>query len=221
MSRRTAPAEPDAGAPPASSTLRAALERAVPVAVLLVPIGAWLARWQGWPQVGDALALVVVVAVTTGVVRTLGATMAMRLAAMVVVVVAALLHAGVPAAFLPPIAINLAFSFVFAATLRDGEPLIERFARRGGASITPRTARYCRNLTAAWAAWLALLAATGVGIALSHDERVGASWALVNYALVGGFFAAEFAWRRHRSPDAGGWWAHVRNARGGWRTPRG
>ena len=100
-------------------------------------------------------------------------------------------------------------------------PLIERFARRGGASITPRTARYCRNLTAAWAAWLALLAATGVGIALSHDERVGASWALVNYALVGGFFAAEFAWRRHRSPDAGGWWAHVRNARGGWRTPRG
>jgi len=221
MSRRTARAERDASAPPAVGASRAVLRKVAPVAVLLVPLGAWLARWNGWPHVGDALALVVVVAVTVGVVRTLGAITAVRLAMAVAALVAGMLYVGLPAAFLPPVAINLAFAFVFAATLRDGPPLIERFARMSGATITPEKARYTRRLTAAWAAYLTALAVVGAAIALTRDERLGAWWSVLDYALVGVFFAAEHAWRRRRAPAAGSWWAHVRNVRAGWRAPRG
>ena len=221
MSRRTAPAERDARAQAAPSVVRAAAAKVASVLVVLVPLSAWLARWAGWPRLGNALALLVVAAVTGGVVRTLGLAMAAGLALVVGAVGLAIVLAGLPAAFLPPVTINLAFAFVFAATLRGDMPLIERFARRAGATITPQKARYCRRVTTAWALFLAVLALVGLGIALSHDERLGAWWAIADYALVGAFFAVEFAWRRLRSTTAGGWWSHVRNVRAGWRAPRG
>jgi len=221
MSRRTAPAERDARAKAAQSVVRAAAAKAASLLVVLVPLSAWLARWAGWPRVGDALALLVVAAVTLGVVRMLGLAMAGGLALAVGAVGLAIVLAGLPAAFLPPVTINVAFAFVFAATLRGDMPLIERFARRAGATITPQKALYCRRVTAAWALFLALLAAVGLCIALSRDEALGAWWAIADYALVGAFFGAEFAWRRLRSATVGGWWAHVRNVRAGWRAPRG
>jgi uncharacterized membrane protein len=221
MSRRTAPAERDARAEAAPRAIRAAVAKAASALVVVVPLSAWLARWAGWPRLGDALALVVVAAVTAGVVRTLGLAMAAGLALTVGAVALAIVVAGLPAAFLPPVTINVAFAFVFAATLRGDMPLIERFARRAGSTITPQKARYCRRVTTAWALYLALLAAIGLGIALSRDERLGAWWAIADYALVGAFFAVEFAWRRLRSTTAGGWWSHVRNVRAGWRAPRG
>jgi len=221
MSRRTAPAERDARAKAAPSVARAAAPKVASVLIVLVPLSAWLARWAGWPRVGDALALAVVAGVTAGVVRTLGAVVAAGLALVVGAVGLAIVLAGLPAAFLPPITVNVAFAVVFAATLRGGMPLIERFARRAGATITPEKARYCRRITAAWSIYLGVLAVAGACIALSRDEALGAWWAAADYVLVGGFFAVEFAWRRWRSTSAGGWWSHVRNVRSGWRAPRG
>ena len=221
MSRRTAPAERDARAEAAPRAVRAAAAKAASALVVLVPLSAWLARWAGWPRLGDALAL-------AGRGRRHGRRRpharprdGRRARDHVGAVGLAIVLAGLPAAFLPPVTINVAFAFVFAATLRGDMPLIERFARRAGATITPQKARYCRRVTAAWALYLAVLAAVGLGIALSRDERLGAWWAIADYALVGAFFGVEFAWRRLRSTTAGGWWSHVRNVRAGWRAPRG
>jgi uncharacterized membrane protein len=221
MSRRTAPAERDASAKPAPRVARAVAAKVASAVVVIVPLCAWLARWRGAPRLGDALALLVVAAVMAGVVRTLGVAMTAGLVVGVGGIGAAIAAAGLPAAFLPPITINFAIALVFAATLSRGTPLIERFARRAGSVITPEKARYCRRLTATWAVYLFVLAAVGVGVAMSRDEMLGAWWAIADYALVGAFFAVEFLWRRYRSTTAGGWWSHVRNVRAAWRTPRG
>jgi len=221
MSRRTAPAERDASAKAAPRVARAAAAKVASALVVAVPLCAWLARWRGAPRLADALALLVVAGVTAGVVRTLGVAVAVGLVLVVGTVGASIALAGLPAAFLPPITINIAIAVVFASTLRRGPPLIERFARRAGSAITPQKARYCRRLTGAWALYLAVLAAVGVGVAMSRDESLGAWWAVADYALVGAFFGVEFVWRRYRSTTAGGWWSHVRNVRAGWRAPRG
>ena len=75
-----------------------------------------------------------------------------------------------------PVLLNLVLCFLFARTLRAGsEPLVTRFARaeRGG-ELPAELARYTRRLTAAWAAFFALMAATSAGLALWGS--LGALW---------------------------------------------
>jgi uncharacterized membrane protein len=100
-----------------------------------------------------------------------------------------------------PVLLNLILCVLFARTLRGGgEPLITRFARvaRGG-SLPAELARYTRRLTAAWAAFFALMAMTSAALALWGSF---AAWSLftnvLNYVLVAVFFVAEYAYRRVR-----------------------
>jgi uncharacterized membrane protein len=100
-----------------------------------------------------------------------------------------------------PVLINLILCLLFARTLfGGGEALISRFARidRGGV-LPAELARYTRRLTAAWAAFFALMAATSAGLALWGSF---AAWSLftnvLNYVLIAAFFVAEYAYRRLR-----------------------
>jgi uncharacterized membrane protein len=114
-------------------------------------------------------------------------------------------------------------AWCFARTLREGEvPLITRIVaaieRRPPGQLEPAILDYTRRLTAAWAALLAALALTnavlallavpdGVLARLGHTpawaiERAQWSWFanLIDYALIGLFFCAEFWWRQRRFP---------------------
>jgi uncharacterized membrane protein len=100
-----------------------------------------------------------------------------------------------------PVLLNLILCLLFARTLfGGGEALISRFARveRGGA-LPAALARYTRHLTAAWAAFFALMGATSAGLAIWGSF---AAWSLftnvLNYVLIAAFFLAEYAYRRLR-----------------------
>ncbi len=100
-----------------------------------------------------------------------------------------------------PVLLNLILCFLFVRTLSAAsEPLITRFARveRGG-ELPAELARYTRRLTAAWAAFFALMAGASAALALWGSF---AAWSLftniLNYALVVAFFVAEYAYRRLR-----------------------
>jgi uncharacterized membrane protein len=190
--------------------------------LLALPLGGWLARAGGWPALGNALSLAVVAAALAALIRGAGAR-----AATVTVVAALVLGAlaawlRLPPVYWPAVAINLALAGLFAASLFRGEPLIARFARRETGILTAEAERYCRRLTVAWAAWLALLAAAGVAIAAHGDERLGAWWCgAIDYLLVAALFVGELAYRRARGAPSAGLVAQVRNVRGVLRERRG
>lgn len=103
--------------------------------------------------------------------------------------------------FTPPLVLNLALCAAFAGTLHGGrEALVSRFARaeRGG-DLPPDLVRYTRRLTAAWAGFFAMMAATSLSLALWGTIF---SWSLftnlVNYVLVVLFFVLEYSYRRVR-----------------------
>jgi uncharacterized membrane protein len=131
-------------------------------------------------------------------------------------------HAAVPL-LLVPVVFVLGVAWLFARTLRAGSvPLISRIVigLEGGdaLAVSPDLQRYARNLTAAWAAVLLAMAAANLVLAMLASpggllESIGAtppwpitraqwSWFanLLNYGVVGGFFAAEFSVRQRRFP---------------------
>ena len=83
----------------------------------------------------------------------------------------------------------------FALSLR-GTPLVERFARRMGASLDAGGREYCRKATVAWTVFLAAHFAVTVATVFLSLE----TWALYNgciaYVLIGAMFLGEFAVRR-------------------------
>ncbi|WP_052338319.1 hypothetical protein [Luteimonas huabeiensis] len=131
-------------------------------------------------------------------------------------------HAGIPLLLVPVAFIGL-IAWVFARTLRAGrQPLIARIVGalegRPGEALAPELAAYTRALTAAWA-WLlgllalfnlvlaaiavpdGLLASLGVAPPVSIT-RTQWSWCanLLNYGVVAGMFAGEYAYRARRFP---------------------
>jgi uncharacterized membrane protein len=124
------------------------------------------------------------------------------------------------ATYAPAVGFNLAMAAVFGASLRRGEPLVMRFARMEGAEPTLDVARYCRRLTAVWAAWLALLGVAGIAIAWHGDDRLGAWWCgALNYLLIALLFVGERAYRRARGQVPAGLLAQARNVRRALRSP--
>ncbi len=122
---------------------------------------------------------------------------------------------------LAPTAFIVLVAFVFGRSLAAGRtPLISKIvmALEGG-SAPPELLRYTRNLTAAWAWALGLLAAINLvlsliavpdGLLAQFGVRAPVtitqtqwSWFanVFNYGLIGGFFAIEFAIRKRRFPD--------------------
>jgi uncharacterized membrane protein len=131
-------------------------------------------------------------------------------------------HAGLPL-LLAPVAFVAAVAWVFLRSLRSprGALITRIVAALDGctvATLAPELVAYSRGLTLAWALalgalgtinlLLALVAVPGglldgVGIAPPLAiTRAQWSWFanLANYGIVGGFFAIEFAWRKHRFP---------------------
>lgn len=125
---------------------------------------------------------------------------------------------------LPPVVFTALAGLYFLRSLRPGHlPLIERIVRATNAGELPEpgVAAYARHLTQAWSALLLGLAALnlllallaqpgGLLLAFGLNPPVGvplAWWSVfangINYMLIGGFFVAEYAYRRHR-------FAHVR-----------
>jgi len=125
--------------------------------------------------------------------------------------------------FLPPVALNAAFAWLFGHTLGAGRmPLIERIVRLLHPPSEPLPAGvlpYARRLTAVWTALFACLALVNAVLALCAVPggvlgRIGiappwpvplAAWSwfanVLNYLLVAALFALEYAYRRRRFPD--------------------
>lgn len=132
-------------------------------------------------------------------------------------------HAAVPL-LLVPVVFVLAIAWVFARTLRKGAtPLITRIlmGMEGVAAVeavSPELRAYTRGLTATWAIVLLAMAVASLVLALiaSPDgllESLGVpspwpitqqqwSWVanILNYGVIGGVFAVEFAIRQRRFP---------------------
>ncbi|MFL6585569.1 MAG: ketosynthase [Luteimonas sp.] len=132
-------------------------------------------------------------------------------------------HAALPL-LLVPVVFVLGIAWIFARTLRPGRtPLITRIVLGieggdGPDALDPDLRRYTRNLTAAWAGVLLLMAGANLLLALIASpsgllESIGVAsplpitqeqwslWAnLLNYGVIGGFFIIEFAFRKRRFP---------------------
>lgn len=97
-----------------------------------------------------------------------------------------------------PALVNAGLLLSFAATLRSGPTMIEKFARMRIPDLQPRAVRYTRRVTQVWCAFFALNGLTAVVAALAWSRG---AWALYNgviaYVLVGVLIAAEAAFR-HR-----------------------
>ncbi len=111
------------------------------------------------------------------------------------------LTVAVPLAlYLPPVLIPLALAWLFARSLLPGRrPLIQAFVQDVMGDRRPAKVAYARRLTTVWALVLGMLATEALALALFAPPSL---WSLmtngVNYAIVAGVFALEFAWRCHR-----------------------
>jgi uncharacterized membrane protein len=95
-----------------------------------------------------------------------------------------------------PVLINAGLLATFASSLR-GTPMVERFARAAGASMSAARIRYCRTVTRVWCAFFVANGAIAAAIAGCGSLEW---WALYNggiaYALMALLFAGELLARR-------------------------
>lgn len=138
-----------------------------------------------------------------------------RLMAWLLLAAAALLGwwlAPTPQLWLPlrlvPVAFVALVAFGFARTLRRGRvPLVARIVAALDATtadaLRPELRAYAHRLTLAWALLLAALALFDLWMAL-HATPAQWSWLanIGDYVVILGFMFGEFAWRRHRFPEA-------------------
>lgn len=130
-------------------------------------------------------------------------------------------HAALPL-LLVPVVFVVGIAWIFARTLRPGRTaLITRIViaiEGNGEALAPDLLRYTRGLTAAWATVLlcmaggnlllamlaspsGLLESLGIASPLPITQGQWSWWAnLLNYGVIGGFFAVEFALRKRRFP---------------------
>jgi len=131
-------------------------------------------------------------------------------------------HAALPL-LLVPVAFVAAIAWLFARSLwaPRGALITRIVAALDGSTpdtLAPDLLGYSRGLTAAWAAVLGALGLANLVLAMIAEpggllSSLGLhspvtitreQWSLfaniLNYGLVGGFFAIEFAWRKHRFP---------------------
>lgn len=131
-------------------------------------------------------------------------------------------HAGLPL-LLAPVVFVAAIAWLFARSLWSphGALITRIVAALDGctpATLGPELVAYSRGLTAAWAVALCALGLANLGLAMVAEPGglldglgLGApvaitreQWSLfaniLNYGIVGGFFAVEFAYRKRRFP---------------------
>lgn len=96
-----------------------------------------------------------------------------------------------------PALVNFVMALVFAASLYQGTPLLQRLAEARGMQMSAHSGGYLQKLTAIWALFLA-----GNGcVALWTMTRSFEFWALYNgllsYLLIAGLLGGEVLFRRY------------------------
>ena len=103
---------------------------------------------------------------------------------------------------LMPVIVSLYLLWTFSASLRDGMPMIERFARIVEDDLPDFTIPYCRKVTVVWCVFLATNALCVLTLALAAPIEWWALYSgLISYLLVGAMLVGEFVvrkiWFRH------------------------
>ena len=100
---------------------------------------------------------------------------------------------------LVPVVINATLLVAFGATLWDGPPLIERFARLQHADLTPAEVSWCRTWTKHWSAFFAINVVVAGSLGLLGRLHAWAVYnGLLTYIVMGGFFVGEYSVRKYR-----------------------
>ena len=98
-----------------------------------------------------------------------------------------------------PTLINVVFLLTFARTLRDGPPMIERFARLIDPALSPAEVSYCRQVTKVWCGFFLC---NGIIAAVLAACAPLPWWVfytgLLAYVLMGLLMAAEYVVRKAR-----------------------
>ncbi|MEE2678578.1 MAG: hypothetical protein VX546_08385 [Myxococcota bacterium] len=96
-----------------------------------------------------------------------------------------------------PMLVSLYLLWTFAASLRRGMPVIERFARAVEVDLPDFCVPYCRKVTGVWCGFLAANALCVGALALWAPLEWWALYAgLVFYGLMGTLLAGEFVFRK-------------------------
>lgn len=96
-----------------------------------------------------------------------------------------------------PAVLSLCVAFIFAASLREDENILERMARLAGEEITAQARFYTRRLTFIWVLLLSANAAIALYLALFGTLLQWTFYCgLLSYIILGGFFAMELVYRR-------------------------
>lgn len=102
-----------------------------------------------------------------------------------------------------PVVVNAVLLWVFAASLRQPVPFIERLARRDSPYMLPHARRYVRRLTGVWCVFFAANGLVAVWTALQPDAGLWAFYnGVLSYLLVGALLVGERLFRRHAMADA-------------------
>lgn len=101
------------------------------------------------------------------------------------------------ALFLPPPAISLFFSLLFAKTLLPGEePLVTRIARLERDELSPELLAYTRRVTWVWAGFLLLVTLESILMAIYASVETWSLFAnVLNYVFIGALFLGEYVYR--------------------------
>lgn len=104
--------------------------------------------------------------------------------------------------FAQHVGMNGALGLFFGQSLLRGrEPLCTHFASLAHERVSPRLARYTRQVTVAWTAFFAAVAATSVLLFCFAPMAVWSAFAnLLTWPLVGAMFVVEGLVRRFRLP---------------------
>ena len=92
-----------------------------------------------------------------------------------------------------PVVVSGYLLWTFSASLRDGMPMIERYARIVEDDLPDFTIPYCRKVTIVWCVFLAANALCVLVLALTAPIEWWALYSgLISYLLVGAIFIGEF-----------------------------
>lgn len=107
------------------------------------------------------------------------------------------------ALYLPPVLLPLMLLIVFGRTLRQGrEPLVTAMGEQARGPLDDRMRRYTRRVTQVWCLVFLIMSAWSAFLPWLGDDTLW-SWFVnvINYALVGSVFIAEFLARKWLFPN--------------------
>lgn len=105
--------------------------------------------------------------------------------------------------FVYPALVNFTLCFLFAYSLRHGEPLLLRIVRARGYAISDHTPRYLYRLTAVWAVFFILNGLISIWTSTLSIQAWTLYNGLISYFLVAILGVGEWVFRRHYKKRVG------------------